>query len=169
MNLHTLLATALIGLAAGFGSLAPAAELIASPAQDVQRLVPVEALNPDVHQDTINKTICVPGYTASVRPSTTYTNGVKLKVLREHGLPASAAKDYELDHRIPLALGGHPRNLHNLMLQPWEGPDGAKAKDRLERRLQRLVCTRKLPLDEARHAIYVDWQAAYRKYVGLAR
>jgi hypothetical protein len=87
---------------------------------------PVEALNADVRQDTIQQTICVAGYTASVRPSTTYTNCVKLKLLRERELPATAAADFELDHRIPLALGGHPRNLQNLMRQPWEGRMGLK-------------------------------------------
>lgn len=35
------------------------------------------ALNPDVHQDNIDKTICVSNYTKTVRPSTSYTNDVK--------------------------------------------------------------------------------------------
>ena len=131
----------------------------------VAQNVPAEALNPDVRQETITQTICVPGYTASVRPSTTYTNGVKLKLMQEQSIPAAAAGSFELDHRVPLALGGHPRNLKNLMLQPWEGEDGAKKKDRLERALQRLVCASKVMLDDARRAIYVDWQAAYRTYV----
>ena len=43
---------------------------------------------------------------------------------------------FELDHIIPLALGGHPRNSRNLMLQVWSGHDGAKRKDRLEVKLQ---------------------------------
>jgi hypothetical protein len=72
--------------------------------------MPVEALSADVHQDNIEQTICVSGYTATVRPSTTYTNGVKLKLLKEQGLSASAAADFELDHRVPLALGGKPTN-----------------------------------------------------------
>ena len=73
-------------------------------------------LNPDVRQANVQETICVSGYTATVRPSTTYTNGVKAKLLRELGLPPADAAKYELDHRIPLALGGHPRNPHNLAL-----------------------------------------------------
>lgn len=44
------------------------------------------------------------------------------------GFEVPAASQYELDHIVPLALGGHPRNLKNLMLQPWEGADGAHAK-----------------------------------------
>ena len=87
--------------------------------------------------------------------------------MREHEIPASTAADFELDHRIPLARGGHPRNLKNLALQPWEGEDGAKNKDRLERRLQRLVCVGRLLLDDARRAIYFDWRAAYRRHIGV--
>jgi hypothetical protein len=89
---------------------------------------------------------------------------VKLKLLRERGLPASVAPDYELDHRVALALGGNPRSLTNLELQPWDGPDGAKRKDRLERRLQQLVCAGQLALDEAQRALYFDWQAATLRY-----
>lgn len=99
--------------------------------------MPSEALNPDVRQDTIQQTICRPGYTASVRPSTPFANGVELKLLRERGLPASASKDYELDRVIPLGLAGHPRSLTDLALQEWESENGVRKKDQLERRMQR--------------------------------
>lgn len=126
--------------------------------------VPAETLNPDVRPETIHETICLPGYTAAVRPSTTYTNGVKRKLIREQGLPATDDSKYELDHVIPLALGGHPRNLKNLALQLWDGDDGARKKDQLERKLQRLVCDGRVGLREAQTAIYVDWKAALLKY-----
>jgi hypothetical protein len=126
---------------------------------------PIETLNPDVTAATINETICVVGYTKTVRPSTSYTNGVKRLLLRRAGLSDEDKADYELDHIIPLALGGHPRNLTNLMLQPWEGEDGAKRKDKLEVKLQCLVCTGKVPLDEARADIFNDWQAAAKKHL----
>lgn len=126
--------------------------------------VPAEALNPDVLQNTIAQTICVPGYTASVRPSTSYTNGVKLKLLREAGIPSAEATTFELDHRVALAVGGHPRALVNLQLQKWEGEDGAKRKDQLERRLQVLVCSGQVALDEAQRAMFWDWQSALRRY-----
>jgi hypothetical protein len=125
---------------------------------------PRESLNPDVHADTINETICIAGYTKTVRPSTNYTNGVKRLLLSRAGLSYEDKRDYELDHIIPLALGGHPRSLTNLMLQPWEGEDGAKRKDKLEVKLQCLVCTGKISLDEARFSIYNDWQAAAKQY-----
>jgi hypothetical protein len=88
-------------------------------------------LNPDVTQDTIRQTICVSGYTKAVRPSSSYANGVKAKLLRESGIDESHMPDYELDHIVPLSLGGHPRKLGNLALQPWEGEHGAIRKDLL--------------------------------------
>ena len=122
------------------------------------------ALNPDVDEDTIDATICVSGYTKSVRPATSYTNGVKKKLMREAGIDAARIGDYELDHLVPLALGGHPRKLSNLMLQPWEGDRGAKAKDVLERRLQLLVCHGELDLTDAQLCIAQDWQACAVQY-----
>jgi hypothetical protein len=116
------------------------------------------ALNPDVTQDSIDQTICVSGYTKSVRPGTAYTNGVKLKLLRERGEGPDHMADYELDHRIPLALGGHPRKLSNLMLQRWEGEGGAKTKDVLEVQLQRRVCRHEIELNAAQYCIAENWQ-----------
>jgi hypothetical protein len=127
---------------------------------------PITALNPDVKQDTIAQTICVSGYTKTVRPATVYTNDVKKKLMREQGIDWKSRADYELDHIIPLALGGHPRSLDNLVLQHWEGTDGAKRKDKLEVKLQCLVCTGTLLLDDARADIYQDWRAAADKYLG---
>jgi hypothetical protein len=117
-----------------------------------------------VDEDTIYGTICVSGYTKSVRPATSYTIGVKKKLMREAGIDAARIGDYELDHIVPLALGGHPRKLSNLMLQPWEGEHGAKAKDALEVRLQSLVCRGKLDLTDAQVCIAQDWEACAALY-----
>src|SRR5215472_8305128 len=117
------------------------------------------ALNPDVDEDTIDATICVSGYTKSVRPATSYTNGVKKKKMQEAGIDPSRIGEYELDYIVPLELGGHPRKLSNLMLQPWEGEHGAKLKDGLEVRLQSLVCHGTLDLTDAQVCIAQDWEA----------
>jgi hypothetical protein len=117
-------------------------------------------LNADVTQETLQQTVCTPGYTASVRPSASFTNGVKLKLLRERGEPPENASLYQLDHLIPLAIGGHPRSLTNLWLQPLKGDNGAKSKDKLEVKLQCLVCAGHLQLAEAQHLIAEDWKAA---------
>ncbi|HJW55311.1 MAG TPA: hypothetical protein VJ577_08570 [Burkholderiaceae bacterium] len=128
--------------------------------------VPAEVLNPDVHQDTINETICQKGYTKSVRPSTIYTNGVKQKLMRKQGIDWNRASELELDHIVPLVLGGHPRNIHNLTLQPWDGALGAKVKDKLEVRLAREVCTGKISLAAAQECIWSDWKACATTHPG---
>src|SRR4051812_34123977 len=115
------------------------------------------ALNRDVVAENVGETICRKGFTKQVRPATVYTNGVKRKLLREAGLSTSRSADYELDHIVPLSLGGHPRDLSNLMLQPWEGAEGAKVKDKLESRLHSLVCTGRIPLQDAQQCIAEDW------------
>jgi hypothetical protein len=157
MRVRKAFTACLLALLAGCVTTPPTVE------QPSARAVPSEALNADVRQDTIHQTICVPGYTASVRPAASYTNGVKRRLVREQSMPDAQAADYELDHRVPLALGGHPRALVNLGLQPW--PD-AKRKDVLEKRLQGLVCGGKVGLAVAQSEIYFDWTAAHRKYVG---
>ncbi len=131
LSRRTLVASILAALYAACGTPAPNSRPVDSSTSvpsstgatfgTATRPVPVEALNPDVRQETIAQTICTLGYTASVRPSTAYSNGVKARLLREQGLPPSESPAYELDHRIALSIGGHPRALANLALQPWEG------------------------------------------------
>jgi hypothetical protein len=125
------------------------------------------ALNPVVRQETIDQTICVPGYAKGVRPATSYTNGVKRMLFQRAHMNPALAQTYELDHIIPLALGGHPRKVENLALQPWEGENGAKRKDRIETKLQCLVCSGQVTLAQAQREILEDWQAAYHRYASV--
>jgi hypothetical protein len=119
----------------------------------------------EVTQANISSTICVSGWTATVRPSTSFTGTLKLLMLSRARLRPEDAAKYELDHYVPLALGGHPRSEDNLWLQPWEGTWTAKLKDRLERKLQLMVCASELTLQEARSEIKKGWRAAYRKFI----
>jgi hypothetical protein len=109
-------------------------------------------INPAVTQDTIFHTICSSGWTDTVRPPSDETNAIKRKLLRKRYSLAAMAK-FELDHCEPLELGGHPRSLKNLWLQRWAGPCGARAKDRAETSLKRLVCSGKVSLSYARRRI----------------
>jgi hypothetical protein len=110
--------------------------------------------------------MCVAGWTATVRPSTSFSQGLKRLMLTRAGLDPGDAMVYELDHFVPQALGGHPRSTDNLWLQRWDGNWNAPTKDRLEKKLQVMVCAGKLALSRARAAIQSGWRAAYRKYVG---
>jgi len=94
--------------------------------------------NPDVTQDTIKKTICVSGWTKTVRPPTSYTNALKRKLIKD--LPDKNLGHYELDHNLSLQLGGAPRDPKNLWMQAFAGKCGARRKDVVESKLKRLIC-----------------------------
>ena len=114
-------------------------------------------INAAVTQETIATTICAPGWTKTVRPPARYTARIKIKLIRELEIPEELLGDFELDHRIPLALGGAPSEERNLELQPW---DEAGENDQIEACLSRAVCAGTIALDEARRRIWADWHAA---------
>lgn len=110
------------------------------------------ALNPAVTQANIATTICKTGWTATVRPPVTYTGPLKAKLFADEHAPGKIS-DYELDHMVALELGGAPRDTANLWLQPWNGAQGAHAKDLAENRLRAAVCAGQLTLVEAQAEI----------------
>jgi hypothetical protein len=110
-----------------------------------------------VTQTNIKTTICVSGYTATVRPPTTYTNALKVQQIREYGYTDAKVGDYEEDHFIPLELGGNPTDPRNLW--PELGPT-PNPKDTVEGKLKRLVCSNKMTLDEAQNRIRTNWKTA---------
>jgi hypothetical protein len=103
-------------------------------------------LNPDVTQATIGSTICVVGWTRSVRPPTEYTNALKRRQMRAYGELGSASA-YQEDHLISLELGGHPTDPRNLWPEPYPR---ASQVDTIENDLNRRVCDGSLTLAEAR-------------------
>jgi len=123
--------------------------------------------NPAVTQANVQTTICIPGWTKTIRPPASYTTKLKLKQLRGDGPYKSAlgAAVFEEDHLISLEIGGHPTDSRNLWPETWSHPNGAHEKDQLENKLKRMVCAGTLTLDAAQQAIANDWIAAYRKYV----
>lgn len=113
--------------------------------------VPAWLLNPDVTQASIDKTICVSGWTDTVRPPSSYTTGLK-----RQQLPAGAdLSAYEEDHWIPLELGGNPREPRNLWPEPIAD---ARRKDALETQAHRDVCAGRETLADARQAMYDGWR-----------
>jgi len=125
------------------------------------------ANNPDVTQDNIQTTICVSGYTSTIRPPVSYTNALKTQQIAEYGYADTNLADYEEDHLIALEDGGNPTDPKNLWPQPRHTtPWSAGQKDTLENTLHKMVCSNQITLDEARQALAADWVAAYQKYVG---
>ncbi|MQS11746.1 hypothetical protein F7Q99_05440 [Streptomyces kaniharaensis] len=118
------------------------------------------AYNPAVTQATIRKTICVPGWTATVRPPVSYTNPLKVQQIARYGFADTDPADYEEDHLVPLELGGAPRDPRNLWPEPRYGNQPAQSKDTVENRLKKAVCGGQVGLDAARRAIATDWTTA---------
>jgi hypothetical protein len=121
--------------------------------------------NPDVTQDNIKQTICVSGWTKTIRPPTSYTNKLKVEQIKEYRYKDKKPGDYEEDHLISLQLGGHPTDPQNLWPQPYNQSCGARIKDVVETRLKRLVCDGKITLAKAQAAIAKNWVLAYKNYV----
>jgi hypothetical protein len=126
------------------------------------------AVNPAVTQQTIATTICVQGWTRQIRPPMSFTEPLKRQQIEAYGYRDRRLGHYEEDHLIPLELGGAASDPRNLWPEPHyaEGGWGSYAKDRLEFKLNELVCDGTLPLDAAQRAIATDWVAAYRRYLG---
>ena len=103
-------------------------------------------LNPAVNQGNIHQTVCVPGYSRSIRPPSSYTSALKVRQLHELGYADQNPRHYEEDHRVPLSLGGAPRDPSNLHPEPWSE---ARIKDRREVALWRSVCADKTRLTDA--------------------
>jgi hypothetical protein len=132
------------------------------PIRPDPKLTPGAVLTIDVAK------VCMPGYAKSVR----HTSGkLKEQVYRAYGITKeqrASGTHFEVDHLISLGLGGADvaENLwpQSYDTQPWN----AHVKDKLEDRLHALVCSGKMPLEQAQRDIATDWIAAYHKYVAPA-
>ncbi len=127
------------------------------------------ATNPAVTQANIRKTICVRGYTRTIRPPEPYTEALKRRQLATYGYADQAIWHYEEDHLIPLEVGGAPRDARNLWPEPRYGEWNAHKKDLLENELHWRVCHGRMSLAEAQRIFARDWIAGYRRYVAGRR
>lgn len=91
----------------------------------------------------------------------------KFAVEREYGLtPAYYGRSLEIDHIVPLELGGSNATA-NLFPERANARPGYHVKDRLEDRLHQLVCAGTMGLAAARSGIARDWPALYRSVFGV--
>jgi len=81
------------------------------------------------------------------------------QVYEEYMIDNPGYKKYEIDHWIPLALGGS-NNLQNLWPQPINYP-GYKEKDYTHMYLRDQVCNHNMSLSKARELITGDWYTIY--------
>ena len=136
--------------------------LSAPSAFAVDPIIPDPKLTPGAVLTTDAVAICKSGYSRSVR----HTSGaLKDRVYVEYGIDRNAGH-YEIDHLIPLGIGGADtrENLwpESRNTKPWN----AGVKDRLENFLHDGICMGRIAVRDAQKAVASDWIAAYRKYLG---
>ena len=102
--------------------------------------------------------ICVSGYTKRVRSVST---SLRKQVYAAYGVSyPPPTGSYELDHLIPLAIGGD-NSAANLFPEAAVPKPGFKEKDVVEVYLQEAVCSGEIDLADAQSQVAKDWVAVY--------
>jgi hypothetical protein len=123
--------------------------------------LPNPALTPGDVLPVNVKTVCVPGYSRTVRD---VPAAVQHQVYLRYDIRVHQPGEYEVDHLISLELGGS-NALANLWPQSYvTQPFNAHVKDALEAELHREVCAGTLPLAAAQQEIRGDWIKAWQAH-----
>ena len=102
--------------------------------------------------------ICVSGYSASVR---SVSVGLKKKIYAAYDIAYPEARgSYELDHLIPLELGGS-NEAANLFPEAAQPLPGFHEKDLVEDYLHEEVCAGRVDLAAAQKQIATNWLPVY--------
>jgi hypothetical protein len=136
--------------------------LVASPAWADSGILPDPKLTTGLVRSTTVSEICSTA-TGELRH---WSRDRGDQIMAEYGLPSGPHPQFEVDHLVPLCLGGADAE-RNLWPEPrrWIEPTwNTERKDELEARLCELVCSRALDLREAQRMIAEDWTAVYRRF-----
>lgn len=119
------------------------------------------ATNPAVTQDNIGSTICARGWARTVRPDRVWSVRMKTEAMTAYGIPESQRPVVELDHLIPLELGGSsdPRNVWP-EVSDMPGAGWHNRKDVVENELNHAVCSGRISLVDAQRRLVTDWTTA---------
>src|SRR5262245_44237392 len=105
-------------------------------AQQTTPILPDPTLTPGDTFDVTVQDVCVPGYAKKVRAVPAW---LKRQAYAEYGITEYKTGDYEVDHLIPLSLGGS-NSIRNRWPQSTKtSPWNSYVKDAFERKLHQLV------------------------------
>lgn len=127
------------------------------------------ALDSEVSQANIKESICKQThYTWSEahQPPVSFLQEVFDQQSKAYGLTDTNFKHYQMDHLIPLSLGGHPTDPKNLWPQLLLTKWSARRKDYLEEEIHIKVCNGELALGEAQELFRSNWIEAYKRFIG---
>jgi hypothetical protein len=123
---------------------------------------PNPSLTPGAVLNTDASAICTPGYASGVRDVSTAT---KEQVYAEYGVSyPQASGAYEVDHFIPLEIGGS-NDLSNLWLEPATPTPGFHQKDQFENLEHGQVCNSTIGVAEAQSRMVSDWYLYWEEEV----
>lgn len=112
----------------------------------------------DIFPEVTVKEVCIKGYTKTVRDVSV---SLKKKVYRSYNIQYPPTfGSYELDHFIPLALGGS-NDIANLWPFAADPRPGFIEKDLTVNYLHRKVCNGEIELSAAQRAITTPWVDVY--------
>lgn len=120
--------------------------------------LPNRKLTPGAVRTTHPQDICSKSFRTGKFRKTTYA--MKKRVCRAYGVKRCPwAGEIELDHLIPLELGGADeiQNLWPEFSKYANGGPGFHVKDLLENRLRSEVCAGRIPLSVAQQCIAKNW------------
>ena len=105
---------------------------------------------------------CKGGYTELVRH---VTDATKRKVYAEYGITSHRSGQYEVDHLVPLELGGS-NSVANLFPEAAKPRPGFHDKDRLEDEVHDRACAGRNSFRSMQQRIASDWSALYVALIG---
>lgn len=135
----------------------------ADPTLPVRTCTP-GSVRSDITQDTINQTLCNSAWsTRTIRPPQNETDALKTEVMHAYGVAPKLRTKTELDHDVPLELGGSD-DVTNFWPQvsdlPNANPPYRNSKDDIEGWLHSAVCAHQVTLAAAQWAIAMNWHTA---------
>ncbi len=122
-------------------------------------LLPDPILTPGHVATTDRATVCERGYSRRVRKVSTAT---KRAVMRAYGIDPDRHPRLEMDHSVPLCLGGS-NDKRNLWPQLARPEPGYLTKDKTEWRAHLLVCSGQMDLQYAQRRMAEDWISFHRE------
>jgi hypothetical protein len=112
-----------------------------------------------VFRNATQQQICTYGYTRSVR-NVPYSE--KSQAYAEYGIYHHSSGQYEVDHLIPLELGGS-NDIANLWPEAANPKPGFHEKDKVENYLHDQVCSGTMSLKDAQTEIATNWLTVYNR------
>ena len=130
--------------------------------------LPNAKLTPGVTRQVTQDVLC----TTSTKLVRHTTSDTKNQVYAEYGLKPSRSANctgvshscYEVDHLIPLEIGGAD-DKNNLWPQLYDGANNAHDKDKLENYLHKQICANKITMQDAQTCISKDWIACKKAQI----